>query len=112
VPGGECAPPIFIIKKIEIPDDVVKAFQDNQTSLIQVTTSQNQILQREAEARAIAALGFDPDNYTLLRAIEEGKINFWVLPNDSNLTLTAPSTTGDAGPVTPDSTTTTTPGGG
>ena len=114
-PGKECAPPIFIIKKIEIPGDVVKAFEDNQTSLIKVATSQNQIAQREAEARSIEALNVGLSqagmNYVLLRAIESGQINFWVLPSDSGLTL-APGATGEVPPATPDSTTTTTPGGG
>jgi hypothetical protein len=46
-------------------------------------------------------------DYVLLRAIESGKISFWVLPSDSGVTLTAPSTSGDDG-----ATTTTTPSGG
>lgn len=86
-PGGECESITFIIKKIEIPDSVVKAFEDNRTSLVAIQT-------RQAEAQAIeslsAALAQAGDQYVLLRAIESGKINFWVLPSDSGVTLQAP----------------------
>jgi hypothetical protein len=109
--GGECDSPTFIIKKLDIPENVVQAFEANRTSQIKVQTAQNEIAQRAAEAQAIEALnaglsqaGMD---YVLLRAIESGKISFWVLPSDSGVTLTAPSTSGDDG-----ATTTTTPSGG
>ena len=45
----------------------------------------------------------------LLKAIESGKINFWVLPEDAGLNLTAPSP-GSPSPVP--TTTTTTPENG
>jgi regulator of protease activity HflC (stomatin/prohibitin superfamily) len=51
--GRDCSSPTFVIKKIDLPPDVVKAFQDNRTSQIQVQTAQNQIAQRQAEAQAI-----------------------------------------------------------
>jgi regulator of protease activity HflC (stomatin/prohibitin superfamily) len=111
--GPTCTSPTFIIKKIDIPADVVKAFQDNRTSQIQVLTSQNQIAQRTAEAQAIEALNAGLSqagmNYVLLRAIESGNISFWVLPSDTGLTLQAPSTgTGGAPTVPAPSTTTST----
>jgi hypothetical protein len=52
----------------------------------------------------LAAAG---DDYVLLKAIESGKIDFWVLPKDSGVTLTTP----DQG-VDPTTTTTAPPGGG
>lgn len=111
-PGQPCTSPTFIIKKIDIPTGVAKAFEDNRTSQIQVLTSQNEIEQRAAEAKAIEALNAGLSQagmpYVLLRAIESGKINFWVLPSDSGLTLQAPGTDGTSG----DTTTTTTSGGG
>ncbi len=114
-PGGECGSPTFIIKKIDIPDNVVAAFEANKTSQIQVTTSQNQIAQREAEAKAIDALNEALSkagmNYVLIKAIESGKITFWVLPSDSGVTLQAPGVPGASSDGT-DSTTTTTVGGG
>lgn len=113
-PGEPCASPTFIIKKIDIPTDVVTAFQANRISQIQVLTSENQIAQRAAEAKAIEALNAGLAQagmpYVLLRAIESGKINFWVLPSDSGLTLQVPSTTDGSTPAAP-STTTTTAGG-
>lgn len=105
--GQACEPPTFIIKKIEIPEGVAAAFEANRTSQIEVLTSQNEIAQRTAEAEAIRALNEGLSeagmNYVLLKAIESGKIDFWVLPSDSGVTLQAPG-----GP----STTTTTENGG
>ena len=98
-PGSECAPPTFVIKKVDIPDDVAKAFEANRTSQIAVQTSENEIAQRAAEARAIEALNQGLAEagmpYVLLKAIESGQISFWVLPSDSGVTLQAP-TTGEA----------------
>lgn len=108
-PSGECAPPTFIIKKVDIPADVASAFERNRTSQIEVLTSENEIAQREAEARAIAALNEGLAQagmpYVLLKAIESGKVSFWVLPSDGDVSLQAPGVPGAA-------TTTTTPGGG
>jgi len=108
--GGKCEPPTFIIKKVDIPDDVAKAFEDNQTSLIKVKTSENEIAQRANESKAITALNEGLSQagmpYVMLKAIESGKINFWVLPSDSGVTLNA------GAPADGSSTTTTTTGGG
>lgn len=90
-PGGACSDFTFVIKRVTIPESVRDAFARNRTSEIEVLTKQNEIKQREAEAKAIAALrdalergGF---NYVLLKAIESGKITFWVLPNGLNVTI-------------------------
>jgi regulator of protease activity HflC (stomatin/prohibitin superfamily) len=103
-PGHDCGAPTFNIKKIEIPPDVVKAFQDNRTSEIQVKTSQNSILQRQAEAQAIEALNAGLSQagmpYVLLRAIESGNISFWVLPSDTGVTLQVPQGGGAPTPPT------------
>jgi regulator of protease activity HflC (stomatin/prohibitin superfamily) len=92
--GEPCSPPTFAIKRLDIPKDVAAAFQANRTSQIKVATSQNEIAQREAEAQAIEALNKGLAQagmpYVLLRAIESGKISFWVLPSDSGVTLQAP----------------------
>ena len=101
---GACGDPTFSIKKVDIPASVAKAFEDNRTSGIQILTKTNEIAQREAEAKAIAALGMTGQEYDTLKAIESGNITFWVLPNDAGITLAPPST--------PGSPTTTTPGGG
>jgi regulator of protease activity HflC (stomatin/prohibitin superfamily) len=106
-PGGTCGDPSFSIKKVDIPASVAKAFEDNRTSGIQVLTKTNEIAQREAEAKAIAALGLSGQDYTTLKAIESGGITFWVLPNSAGITLTPPNSGGATG-----TTTTTTPGGG
>jgi regulator of protease activity HflC (stomatin/prohibitin superfamily) len=85
--GGTCNEPTFIIKSADIPKDVVKAFQDNRTSEVQILTKQNEIQQREAEAQAIAALNISGEDYVLLRGIESGQIKFWVVPSNNGLTL-------------------------
>ena len=103
-PGKACGAPSFNIKKIDIPPDVVKAYQDNRTSAIQVLTSQNTIAQRQAEAQAIEALNAGLSQagmpYVLLRAIESGNISFWVLPSDAGVTLQVPQGGGAPTPPT------------
>jgi regulator of protease activity HflC (stomatin/prohibitin superfamily) len=88
-PGGKCTAPTFLIKSADVPKDVVKAFQDNRTSEVQILTKQNEIQQREAEAPAIAALNISGEDYVLLRGIESGQIKFWVVPANSGLALQA-----------------------
>jgi hypothetical protein len=116
-PGGECGNPTFVIKRVDIPTSVARAFEDVRTSDIQVETKENEVRQREAEARAIRSLGLTGQEYDILKAIESGKITFWVLPNDSGITVngpgTGPSQQSPSSPTTTTSTTTTTaPDGG
>lgn len=96
-PGGECGDPTFVIKRIDIPDAVAAAFESNRTSEVLITTRQNEVRQREEEARAIAAINDalqqNSRAYVMLKAIESGKINFWVLPEGSDVDLTAPDPT-------------------
>jgi hypothetical protein len=113
-PGGKCQDPIFIVKKIDVPKSVVSAFELNRTSQIQIQTMKNQVLQREEEAKGIAALNTQlsiaGENYVLLKAIESGSINFWVLPEGSGFTLNTGSPAAKAGSgTTPSTTPTTTP---
>ena len=99
-PGGKCGDPTFIIKAVTIPTPVAQAFE-------QIVTKQNEIKQREAEAQAIRALGLTGDQYGMLKAIESGKINFWVLPNNGGVTITGPSQSGaPSAPSSPPTTTT------
>ena len=107
-PGGKCGDPTFIIKTVNIPASVAKAFQDNRTSGIQILTKQNEIAQRQAEAQAIAALGMTGDQYTKLKAVESGKTNFWILPDDSGITIAGPGTGATTPTPAPAPTTTTT----
>lgn len=95
--GGECGDPTFIIKRTDIPKSVADAFESNRTSDVLIATKENEVLQREQEARGIAALSAALQEagpaYVLLKAIESGKINFWVLPDDGSVNLTAPGAT-------------------
>lgn len=99
--GGECGDPTFVIKRIDIPKAVADAFESNRTSEVLIATRENEVRQREAEARAIAvineALAANSQAYVLLKAIESGKINFWVIPEGGDIDLTAPAATPPAG---------------
>ena len=87
--GGTCNPPTFIVKQIDIPSTVSNAFVNQRAAEIQVA-------QRQAEAQGIAAIAKQLEavgqNYVLLKAIESGNINFWVIPSSSGVTLQTPST--------------------
>ena len=97
-PGGECTDPTFVIKRADIPESVATAYETNRTSQVLVTTRENEVLQREQEARGIEALASALQQagpaYVLMKAIESGKINFWVLPDDGSVTLTTPDGAG------------------
>lgn len=99
-PGKPCGDPTFVIKKVDIPQSVATAFENNRTSAIQIKTKQNEVEQRQQEAKAIEALNQalsqNGPTYALLKAIESGNIKFWVLPQDGNLTL---NTSGAAAPT-------------
>jgi regulator of protease activity HflC (stomatin/prohibitin superfamily) len=109
-PGRDCGNPRFVIKRVDVPTSVTKAFEDVRTSEIQIQTKENEVRQREAEARAIDALGLSGQEYDILKAIESGKITFWVLDGQGGITITGPDTgTGSSqAPPTPTTTTTTT----
>lgn len=98
--GVPCNEVAFVIKRMDVPESIVASFENNRTSEIEVQTKLNEVAQREAEADSIAALNeaitASGGQYTLLKAIESGKINFWVLPDDSGVTLQAPDTGGAA----------------
>jgi regulator of protease activity HflC (stomatin/prohibitin superfamily) len=116
-PDGDCGDPTFVIKRVDIPTSVTKAFEDVRTSEIRIQTKENEVRQREAEARAIDSLGLSGQEYDILKAIESGKITFWVLDGNGGITITGPDTgTGSSqAPSTPTptaTTTTTAPRGG
>ena len=97
----------FTIKKIDIPDSVKAAFEAKSNAQIAVETRQQEALGIDALNDALAKAG---ENYVLLKAIESGKISFWVLPSDSGLTLQAPGN--GAAPTAPTTPTTAAPSGG
>lgn len=112
-PGGDCGDPTFVIKRVDIPTSVSKAFEDVRTSEIQIQTKENEVRQRQAEAEAIRALGLTGQEYNILKAIESGTITFWVLNGEGGITITGPDTGAGAAPApAPPTTTTTAPGGG
>ncbi len=76
------------------------AFEANRNAQIAVTTRQQEALGIAALTDALSKAG---ENYVLLKAIESGKINFWVLPTNTGVTLqaqgngTAPQTPSSSG---------------
>lgn len=92
----KCPEFTFVIKDISPKNKgVIAAYEENKKSEIKVKSKENEIKQRAAEAKSIeelnAALEKSGPNYVLLKAIESGKIDFWVLPQGNNMTLQGPA---------------------
>lgn len=88
-----CPPLEVKVKKVTIPKQVQGAFEENRTSEIKIKTKENEVRQRREERLAIRQLqNVLSTNYVLLKGIEEGKIDFWVLPGNNGLTLQTPNT--------------------
>lgn len=91
-PGGECGAPAVVIKAIKVPDAVQSAFERNRVAALDIEA-------RRSEADAVAllmeALGDSGDVYALLKAIESGAVQFWVLP-DGGVTVAGPTTPGNS----------------
>lgn len=101
-PGQTCPNFTFVIKSVLPPPNIVAEYENNRASQIAIQTKINEVLQRQEEAKGIAALNdaleASGPSYVLLKAIEAGGIDFWVIPSDTDLALPAsvgslPSTT-------------------
>lgn len=113
-PGGTCADPTFIIKKIDIPASVVMAFEANRNASVQIETRQKEAKAIEALNKALAQAG---QNYVLLRAVESGNVKMWIIPNGTGINISpdgqvAGGPSGTGGGTSPSSTTTTAPAAG
>lgn len=114
--GGECGNPTFVVKSVDVPERVRVAFEENKRATIGIDTRTSEAEQRRIEAEGVKvlneALGANGNVYALLRAIESGKINFWVVPEGNGLNLGAPGTDGGTEtPATPGADAGTTAGG-
>lgn len=87
----------LVLKKPTLPEGIVGQLQAVQESLIAIDTKKNEVEQANLQAQAIDKLNKalssaqSADAYVLLKAIESGKINFWVIPQGGNLTLQTPT---------------------
>ena len=79
IPGGECGPITFVIKKIDIP-----------TSVQARTTPSRPARTRRRRSRSSRGARGQPTNYAKLRAIEEGKVTFWILPDGADVVVPGP----------------------
>jgi regulator of protease activity HflC (stomatin/prohibitin superfamily) len=107
-PGSRCSDVTFVIKKADPPKSVVAALETQRNAQIAVVTEQQNTQRRAIEAegiRQLEASGVSGSDYVLLKGIEAGKINFWVIPNGNGLTLQT-SGGGSAAPSTPTTPTT------
>jgi regulator of protease activity HflC (stomatin/prohibitin superfamily) len=96
---GNCPDFKLVLKKPELPSAVVQRYSEVQESRIEIQTRQNEVKQADLQARAIDKLNKalssaqSADAYVLLKAIESGNIDFWVIPENGNLTLQTPQRT-------------------
>lgn len=95
--SGNCTEFSFVLKNPSVPEALRTAYEANRSSEIAIQTKLNEVKQRQAEASAIrelqAALKASGSSwaYVMLKAIESGHIQFWVLPQDSNVTIGGPT---------------------
>jgi hypothetical protein len=84
----------FVIKQIRpLDSDVVKTFEDVRKSQIAIETRRNELKQAKLQAQAVQKLTqgrkLTPE-YVELKAIESGKVTFWILPSDNPVTVQGP----------------------
>lgn len=95
--GEPCSPISFVIKRVTLPENVVASYQQIKVSENTIQVRQNEVLQAELQADAVRVLNEaleqagNSESYVLLKAIESGSINFWVIPSNADLALTTPS---------------------
>lgn len=84
-----------VLRNIVIPQGLVAELERNKQSAIAVETKRNEVLQARQEALAIAerrrALEKCGQACVLWEAVQNDKINFWVIPGGTDMTLQAPS---------------------
>lgn len=97
VGGDECPDFGVVIKKPTLPAEVVERYRQVQESEIAIETKRNEVQQAALQAEAIDKLNKalssaeSADAYVLLKAIEKGTIDFWVIPDGGGTNLTLPS---------------------
>lgn len=91
-----------IPKKPNIPEEIVKAFEDNKESEVAVQTERNKVEQKKQEAlsiRVIADATRDAGSAyiqklqvdALATAAENGSLNLWIMPSDQSGNLMLPN---------------------
>lgn len=95
IPGrGDCPDFGFVIKRVSIPANVVASYQAIKVSENQIQVRRNEVQQAKLQAEAIRelnqALAEAGDRYVMLKAVESGKVTFWVVPPGKGLDLQGP----------------------
>lgn len=91
---GNCPDFRFVIKQIRpLDSDVVQTFEDVRKSQIAIQTRRNELQQAKLQALAVRKLTqgqkLTPE-YVELKAIEAGKVTFWILPSNNPVTVQTP----------------------
>lgn len=100
----ECPDFEFVVSNVKLPDGVVARYEAERESEIAIDIAANAVTESVKKAESInnikAALEEGGPDYIRYEAVKSGKVTFWVLPDDQDLTIQAPTTGAAPAPTT------------